>query len=629
MRDNQDERVTAQQRDREVRALLERVAALRQAAGLPDANPGLLFEAALVELELAAASLEETVEVRQRGRGGGERGSGDAERRLLRAVFQHVPAPVVVLEPDGTVRRVNKDAADLLGTAQGYATGKPFPIFLDLGARAALRTHLAAALRNNGVQHARLRVLGVPDELPFTFSRVEIPGETDPVIVAVAGVRPGRTASTGHSAEPQEITDVIRRMELLSTLTRLLFENAVDSEFNEATGLLRCARVLAEDFADWVIIDVERRGALRRHAVAGRLDERHAEAAGLVQDLDPRAGTLPLRVYASDEAQLIPHVDDVDILGTAADGRPVSALLGATSVLSAPISAEGDSLGAITLVRSSAAFQLADLWLMERVAEQLALLMKAERMFQRRTEVAQALQSSLLPSRLGAFPGVESAACYQASARGLDVGGDFYDMFPVADEGFGAVLGDVCGKGEVAAAVTATARHAVRVLSRSQPKPDQVLHTVNEILLAEHDRFVTTILVSLTWRDRVLHASVASAGHPPALVVRADGVVRRLRGGGLALGLFDDAEADVEEIELEPGDTLFLYSDGVLDACVELGDRFGQQRLVDQLARHADAPVDEMVRAVESAVLDFCRHDLRDDISMLALRVVDPDEEGL
>jgi serine phosphatase RsbU (regulator of sigma subunit) len=187
--------------------------------------------------------------------------------------------------------------------------------------------------------------------------------------------------------------------------------------------------------------------------------------------------------------------------------------------------------------------------------------------------------------------------------------------------GWGFVLGDVCGKGEEAAAVTATARHGIRLLARSQPKPGEVLSMVNEALLDE-DRFVTAVLAAVEQRDRGIGVTLGTAGHQPAILIRRDGVIRTMSGGWLPLGLFTDFEPAVESLELEEGDTLVLHSDGVIDTCDMSRQRFGHERLIEVLAQHSTRPVNEILIAVEQALLNFCDGDIADDISILALRAL-------
>ena len=189
---------------------------------------------------------------------------------------------------------------------------------------------------------------------------------------------------------------------------------------------------------------------------------------------------------------------------------------------------------------------MADLALVTELGEQMALAIRVDRMFRRRSDTVDALHASLLPRRRPEIPGVEIAATYLAAAEDPEVGGDFYDVYQTPD-GWGLAVGDVCGKGEEAAAVTAAARHAIRVLARRCADPGEVLAGTNEIVLADElaldGGFVTANIAHLTWQDGKLRVVVGSAGHPAAAVLRADGRVRMMDGGGLPLGLFPDASA--------------------------------------------------------------------------------------
>jgi serine phosphatase RsbU (regulator of sigma subunit) len=301
--------------------------------------------------------------------------------------------------------------------------------------------------------------------------------------------------------------------------------------------------------------------------------------------------------------------------------------MGATSVLCVPVEDGERCHGVITLAGrgEQGPFDLMDLGVVQRLGRYLALVIRAARLYQRRAEVADTLQASLLPRALPTIAGLEIAARYIGAARGVEVGGDFYDVFPTMT-GWGFILGDVCGKGEEAAAVTATARHGLRLLSRWKEHPAEVLTMVNQSLLDE-DRFVTAVMADVRLKDGIASVTLGTAGHPPAIVIRQDGPVRTASGGGVPLGLFEDFEPGMESIELHECDTLFLYSDGVIDACDVERERFGHHRLVEILMAHADQPVSELLIAVERALMDFSDGDMRDDVSILALRVL-PQELG-
>jgi serine phosphatase RsbU (regulator of sigma subunit) len=188
-------------------------------------------------------------------------------------------------------------------------------------------------------------------------------------------------------------------------------------------------------------------------------------------------------------------------------------------------------------------------------------------------------------------------------------------------------IGDVCGKGDDAAAATASARHAIRVLSHWNPDPAQVLRGANEIMLTEEfgSRFVTASAAHLSWHDRTLNVVLASAGHPSPVLLRPDGRAQVLGGGGVALGIFPDPEPAVQELQLDPGDVLFFFTDGLTGARGPQQTYF-EDILSDSLSDLADRPAAEVVSQMRKVVLDFSDGVLLDDLTMLVLRAVLPPE---
>ncbi|WP_242614482.1 SpoIIE family protein phosphatase [Actinomadura roseirufa] len=660
---------------REISDLEGRIGELRQAAGMPEPDLRATLDAALVELELALTALR-TLGGEQGGEPGGS-AAAENERRVLRTVFQDAPVPLFLLDRNSSVRRVNRQAAALLGTSSGYVSGKQFTAFCDLATRAAVRSQLAAAVRTGRRRRVPVRFLGRdrPIDAVVTLARVWIRGEPDPMVVvaagptntpvdnaapAQAGTRPGaagtpagvggardgaaeQAKAPGAAPAPgddETVATIVHRMDVLATASELLLDEPV---FNETVAVRRCARLLAAELADWAFIDLT--GAdgpgtppqggggyaagsappLRRQVVMGPSDEHSVAAVGMLEELEPAPGTLPRTVFTTRQSALRPHVENLDLLGSCPDGQPVCAKIGATSVLCVPVEDGDRCIGAITLAASGeyGPFDLLDLGVVQRLGRYLALVIRAARLYRRRAEVAETLQAGLLPKSLPAIPGVSVAARYMTATRGAEVGGDFYDVFRVQGGGWGLVLGDVCGKGEDAAAVTSAARHGVRLAARWRTRPAEILSLVNEALLDE-DRFVTAVLAGLELDTERVTVSLGIAGHPPAIVVRADGVIRSASRGGTPLGLFEDFEAGLDTIDLGVGDTLVLHSDGALEACDLHRQEFGQERLLEALAAHAGGPPEAMLAGVERTLLEFCDGDLRDDVSMLVLRVEAP-----
>jgi len=339
-------------------------------------------------------------------------------------------------------------------------------------------------------------------------------------------------------------------------------------------------------------------------------------------------GSLPHTVHESGKAVLIAHAENAEILGPGPADIPLLMLLGSTSVLSVPITDRESRYGVLTLARQAGQshFEIADLGLVEELGEQLALALRVDHMFRRRADIADALQASLLPRRLPEIGGVELAAAYVAATEGIEIGADFYDAYrtPV---GWGLSVGDVCGKGEEAAAVTAAARHAIRVIAHGNADPAAVLSGANEILLAEElsGGFVTASIAHLEWCNGALRVVLGSAGHPSAAIIRADGRVQMPGGGGLPLGLLPDAEPGHHELTLRKGDILFLYTDGLTQARGH--DRtYFETRLTDELAGLAGVHPEQFEAAMRGRLLEFTAGTLIDDITMMVLRAGDSPE---
>ncbi|MER7717616.1 SpoIIE family protein phosphatase [Streptomyces flaveolus] len=242
------------------------------------------------------------------------------------------------------------------------------------------------------------------------------------------------------------------------------------------------------------------------------------------------------------------------------------------------------------------------------------------------------LQQSLLPATLTPVPGMEAAVHYRAASPDR-LGGDFYDLFPLDGNRSAFFLGDVCGKGPQAAAVTSLTRYTLRAAALHDPDPVSALTTLNKAL---HERYTRgdprycTVIYGILDPDPVtgkVTVRIASGGHPPAVVLRADGTAEFLpTPGGLLVGVLPDAAFATATTVLGHGDTLLLYTDGLTEA--RTGDDramlFGDDALLAFAGRHAGRSPQAVIEALTGLLDDF-GDGLDDDTALLALGVPAPD----
>jgi serine phosphatase RsbU (regulator of sigma subunit)/uncharacterized protein YigA (DUF484 family) len=289
-----------------------------------------------------------------------------------------------------------------------------------------------------------------------------------------------------------------------------------------------------------------------------------------------------------------------------------------------PLATPGEVLGTLTILSLDPARPL-DSDLVDAamaVAGQVALAIDNARLYQQQKDFSETMQHSLLPRELPAVPGLELGHVYESSAR-VDVGGDIYDFLPLEDGRLAVILGDVTGKGIQAAADMAMAKFSFRALARMHPEPADFLARANEVIVDEigAGKFITMLYALIDPTTGAV--ACASAGHPAARIVHPDGTVSELGGRGLALGIEPDQGYEAEHAELSSGATLFLYTDGVVEARRD-GLLYGEQRLDEFLARRTSLSPQDLAEAVLSDCRNFAG-DLGDDCALVALRLSNAD----
>ncbi|MEP6954764.1 MAG: SpoIIE family protein phosphatase [Solirubrobacteraceae bacterium] len=379
------------------------------------------------------------------------------------------------------------------------------------------------------------------------------------------------------------------RMRLLADASVLLERSLEHDE-----PLAQLADLLAGRLADACAIELlDPSGRLR---TAGRADR---FATGLAVEPDIAA-----EVLAAGQARILDH-----------------------GVALVPLVTRGRSVGLLTLGWADPAHRSPrDEWtLVEAVAQRLALAIDSAQQYREREHVSRTLQASLLADDLPDVPGVKLAAEYRPAMLGTDVGGDLYDAFGIGDDAWALVIGDVCGKGAEAAAITALARYTLRALAPRVASPAGTLAILNDELLRQRggQRFITAALIRLEPQPGGdVRLTAASGGHPPPLVLRAGGGADILDCTGMLLGVEPSARSVDCHADLAAGDTLVLYTDGVTEASREsqLGPEALAEALGPHTARGPRAVAREVVRIAERAAAGAPR----DDLAVLVATVTAP-----
>ena len=296
------------------------------------------------------------------------------------------------------------------------------------------------------------------------------------------------------------------------------------------------------------------------------------------------------------------------------------------SIVVTPLPGHGIPAGAIVLLRraDTGPFSEGEEATAREFAARSGLAMSAARMFAQQASITETLMRDLLPPSLQHVSGVEFAGGYRPAQDSERVGGDFYDVHPGAegsDETL-AVLGDVCGKGLEAAVLTGKIRSAVHALLPMADDHLRLLHLLNNALLSDdHARFVTLVLASVSRSGADVRLRITCAGHPPPLIIRADGRVEEAATLGTLIGALPEIHASTWETRLGPGETCLMFTDGITEAQGgPVGrDQFGEERLRRAAAECAGMPAEAVVERVQMLATEWVGRNFHDDMAVLAV----------
>jgi serine phosphatase RsbU (regulator of sigma subunit) len=239
-------------------------------------------------------------------------------------------------------------------------------------------------------------------------------------------------------------------------------------------------------------------------------------------------------------------------------------------------------------------------------------------------EAVSILEADLVPGPLPDVPGTAWASAYYPAKEAIRVGGDFYEVYPGDDGGALFMLGDVAGNGVEAAALAGRIEHSVAALRLVESRPAQLLHLLNRTILGTSDnRFATVVMGSLSREaDGGLELVLASGGHPPPVLLRADGSVQEVAVPGTLVGVLPEPRFSETTVVLAPGEVCLLYSDGVTEARggQDGQELFGQQRLGEAMAGGAGMSVSELTGHIERRLERWLDGREHDDIALLAVQ---------
>jgi serine phosphatase RsbU (regulator of sigma subunit) len=298
------------------------------------------------------------------------------------------------------------------------------------------------------------------------------------------------------------------------------------------------------------------------------------------------------------------------------DGEPTP------SRLSAQLTARGGELGMVDLVdRHEREFTPRDETILTQLAQLASVAISNAQLYERERTIAQTLQRSLRPGALPSVPGLSAAVRFRPAGEGVELGGDFYDLYEAGGGAYAALIGDVQGKGPDAAAVTALARHTLRAGAAYEASPSGVLALLHKALREQRadGRFCTVAHAHLRLGDGRMVVDLACGGHPLPLVIHPDGLVEPVGQLGTLLGTDIEPQLYDVTLELGPGDVLLLYTDGVTEVRRRRREVFGHAELTALLSGCGGLPPNAVADRVEAAVLAASQGRLRDDMAILAL----------
>ncbi|MBJ7354541.1 MAG: SpoIIE family protein phosphatase [Thermoleophilaceae bacterium] len=455
----------------------------------------------------------------------------------------------------------------------------------------------------------RYIVKSTSEELWMFVRSTAIFDERGEAVLAIAVVE-DNTSRKRNELSQQFLSEASKRLG-----ASLDFDSAVEA----------VARAAVPAMADWCTIELSGHGgAIDTIAVAHQdpvlEDEvRKFRAEFPITDADDFGPAKAIRTGKPDLFTTMDLDRARAIYGDEDRAKAVENLLPRSSLI-APITVHGQPIGSIMLAlsRPGASYTEYDLDTAVELGRRAGIALDNARLHTERMRMLSSLQQSLIPAALPKLDGIELSAAFRPAERDAQVGGDFYDAFSLPDGSSALIMGDVCGKGPEAAALTALARYTIRAAAMDETDPQVILNQLNNALIDQvtDGRFVTLAFARLSKRDGGLSLETISAGHPLPLVTQG-GVPRAVGAPGTLLGVVPNPDLPVTRTTLQPAESLVLYTDG-LSAGQTTDDTAYALALIDGLSLNGAG---EGAQAINLAAIAKQSEPNRDDVAILVARV--------
>ncbi|MET0426479.1 MAG: SpoIIE family protein phosphatase [Actinoplanes sp.] len=460
-------------------------------------------------------------------------------------------------------------------------------------------------LRELGAEHVVTASFGVPGEASGTVLVLAGPAADLPLLATCLAQVTDATREAVQRLAARRAEDEQQVRDALLAEASLQMDAVLDS----VQTMQRVARMAVPAIAEGCLVYVceDEEPILRTavHVDMRRLSGLRADPgamAGLARLADEAIAGPPRRVGGAEAARFGTRTVDAQVLR--ARGRVIGVLI-------FMFDRDGTLIPEASFLRD--------------LAQRAALAIDNGELYERRRREVTAMQQHLLPSRLPAVPGLTMAASYTVGDRVLEVGGDFYDAVVRGDGVVAALIGDVCGRGVDAAALTGMARHTLGTLLQEGLSPARALGRLNAGLRRDGSwRFVTAGVAMLRPAAGGVAVRWTSCGHPAPIVMRAGRPAEQGRGGGVLLGVLPQVRTGESRLLLAPGDTLVMFTDGLTESRDASGRMFEEAGLRAELERLRDAPVETLAHELSRTAATFGAPGT-DDIAVLVIRAEEPD----